>query len=1154
MFTRHVNRIDALRRAFGNRVMTRQMNQGLGHLGVLDDEHHAQAVENLANVEPIETRVVNNRDRINTVTIPLRVLINLATVDNAVNMIWGFYNLLGGMLDPVSADNNRGITLRMRGAQGERVIHWHFGGNIMEFLDKVRLLAERYNEDETYELVSLTIASLSVPPMFTRGSTSAPKSMQQADSKWLVIDTPTNMNCFWVALATCKNWNRANSNLLFDASARQRAGQDLKAHAGCSDTQGSDVKEYQKAANYCKVKIQIVNHLFQDQSDGLFIPENCPPRNKEPYRIMIYKNHAKALLPRKEVMAKYPDREFVDPSNVVVEEIGIITRPQKRKRVSFAGQTTLAKLANDQYIIGLERFDTIEEVQAHLEENNLKLKELAPPTVPQLVDMTDLQEREEFDNPRKAALDLETCGQESNRNAVHRNYATGFAYYHGGENHYIGFWGYKTSIVQYFNWLYEKREMFKEYTVVCHNGSRFDFIELLNNYLYYFDNLWKVVNQLETDGKIISFEIRSVEKDKREATSIKFHDTALICPQSLDVLTKMLDVKHKKLAETVKHHKILDTNWFTFQHEVAKYLEHDCLGLLEVYQALGKALYEDSEMDITKYVTGASIAINTMYKKFYDKDRFPMFTLPPDMDAYIRDTGYLGGRTEAFYIGKARIDPTKGEMGNYYDVNSMYPWAGTQDLPYGCPESISKHDMYAKYVQDGILQDNFFGFVHVLITSTNLDSDFAADSDSEDPVVRSKRFVQLHGVKVRTTSGVERLVFPKFIKCNQPICLTSEEIKYSQKHKCPYTYEFVSGLKFQRGKCRYDFFNTLYEQRKLVKSTNPPLAEMLKLKLNSEYGRESMNPNDKNAIKIYPLGKADYYADYHNGKVVNIADKGKYTLVRKISTIPANKINIAVGAYITAYSRMKIHETIMQVIQAGGQVLYTDTDSVIAIVKAEGSPLWYQWNGTDTQSKNLGSMKNEFDEKFEKTVKVAKSTDDEIREAKAKVEAEGKGFDEIIIAGAKMYFLQRKLSDKINVTAHAFKGLSRRAYTLQIEDFEKLRRGEEFFPFQVLDEDQSDKPHVMKEERYTDSLGVERVRRVARKPVGQLSFVSGKKAIMTNTYSEAGVQVLYVTKKFKLNYTKGTYDKIDGYVNALKIVYGEVERRGDKRVRQDFTE
>jgi hypothetical protein len=556
-------------------------------------------------------------------------------------------------------------------------------------------------------------------------------------------------------------------------------------------------------------------------------------------------------------------------------------------------------------------------------------------------------------------------------------------------------------------------------------------------------------------------------------------------------------------------------------------------------------------MDITQYVTGASIAINTMYKKFYDRNRFPTYSLPPDMDKYIRDTGYLGGRTEAFFIGKARIDKENGEMGNYYDVNSMYPWAGTQDLPYGCPKMLSKEDLNNKYVAHGVLSEDFFGFVHVLITSTNLERNYAEESESDDPEVLKKRFVQLHGVKIKTSAGVPRLVFPKFRESTKALCLTSEEIKYSQRNGFPYKYEFVSGMQFERGKCRFDFFNTLYEQRKKVKSTNPPLAEVLKLKLNSEYGREAMNPNNKNSVKIYKLGKADYYGDYHNNKLVNLSDKGKYTLVRKVSDIPANKINIAVGAYITAYSRMKIHQTIMQVIQAGGQVLYTDTDSVVAIIKAEGTPLWRLWNGDDTDAKNLGSMKNEFDEKFEKTVKVAKCTEEEIQQLKAKVAREGKGFDDIIIAGAKMYFLQRKLSDKVNVTTHAFKGLSRRAYSITMEDFQKLRNGEDFLPFELVEEDKTNAPHDLYEEEFTDARGFQRTRMVAKKPVGQLSFVSGKRAIMTNTQSEAGVQVLYVTKKFKLNYTKGTYE-MDHYVNPLIIDYVEEEdmRRGQKRSRE----
>lgn len=1132
-------------------------------------------VADLRSLRLPESRNIGATDHvITTVRINMNMYISAMGMQDLMRLTTIYFELLSLMLEPYGNDNRRGAQLftdmgaedRRRGIASEdregSIAVVYSPDSLEKLRDKIRQIGDKYDEDDVFVATALEVAVLRIPEMYARGSLTGPRTEEQASTKWVAVDTQTTYNCFWVALATSLNWNRSNSKLLKDAAVRIKAGGDLKRKCGVGRLRGTGPVEYQIAANYCKRPIQFYNSLFQMQDDGLYLPQISGVYNTKPVNIVISNNHARSLIPREEIQEAcrsgvIPNMELPGIGATVVREIGIVQKRQKRARTSAMGQQTFYELSNGNYGVGVATFPTEEDARQYIQDNEFQLKENDDITEPILLDKDKLIQRIETRPTKLAAADLETCGKESDKTAIHKSYAMGIAWFDSnGTKRYKDFWGYGTAVKSCMKWLYDNRTSFDEYTIVFHNGSRFDVIIMLNEFLFTDHHCWKIVDMLEAGGKIISLSLESRSTIK---CRIKVHDTSLISPASLDTLTGVYNVEHKKLTGTVKHHQIVDSNWHYFQPKVEPYLRNDCLGLLEVYDAMAEALYEDSEMDITKYVTGASIAINTMYKRWYNKDVYPMYSLPKSYDDYIRETGYLGGRTEAFYIGKARPG-----MVNYYDVNSMYPWAGTQDLPYGKPIIYNAEEFNRRFVRRGVLQRNFFGFVKVKITSTNLDYNFAEMSESDDIDVLKERFVQLHGVKYATSSDVKRLIFPKFIECKIPITEFCETIFYSQEEGFPYVYEFVGGIEFQKGPCRADYYNHHYNKRVQVKKTKPAIAEKLKLMLNSTYGRESMNTHGKDSVKLYPANAPDYHVAYKSNNLINISMKGEYCLVRKRCDMNGKDINIGIGAAITAWSRIKIHKCIMSIIRKGGHVLYCDTDSVIALIKAEGTSLWDDWNGTDIDGKLLGSMKNEFDEKFEKACKSVRCTEEEERITGEKfrsctdeekqaaldvISTEGKGFNEVIIAGAKMYFLQRRLTDKINVTTHAFKGLSKKAYNLTLEDFEKLRSGDIFNPFEEEDEDtEMDRAHQM-EEITIDYNGAPTQIRVPKPQIGQTSFVSGKRSIMTDTSDDGGVRVLYVRKQFRMLYSKGTYEGADHYVNALEITYGE-NKQGTKRKRE----
>ena len=105
-------------------------------------------------------------------------------------------------------------------------------------------------------------------------------------------------------------------------------------------------------------------------------------------------------------------------------------------------------------------------------------------------------------------------------------------------------------------------------------------------------------------------------------------------------------------------------------------------------------------INMTACYTGASLAKKTIFAKHYKPLKYPVYTLAPSIDKFIRDF-YRGGRVEIFHMGRVPRDKLC-----YLDFTSLYPWAGTKSLPYGEPVWVEKVD-----------PKTFYGFVSVEVKS-----------------------------------------------------------------------------------------------------------------------------------------------------------------------------------------------------------------------------------------------------------------------------------------------------------------------------------------------------------------------------------------------------------------------------------------------------
>lgn len=190
--------------------------------------------------------------------------------------------------------------------------------------------------------------------------------------------------------------------------------------------------------------------------------------------------------------------------------------------------------------------------------------------------------------------------------------------------------------------------------------------------------------------------------------------------------------------------------------------------------------------------------------------------------------------------------------------------------------------------------------------------------------------------------------------------------------------------------------------------------------------------------------------------------------------------------------------------KVGGQVFYSDTDSVICDINLEDYPeikKKFQWDGDGSE---LGSLKNEADEKVEKLLKKLFPKDKpKQKRIFAELVAQESGnisFDEGCITGCKQYALRKKLiiEGKTHIIEIVkIKGYSQKEDKLKYEDMEKLGNGEKLFQ-------------------------------------KQMQFRCPKSNYVSDTHS-FNIKTKYVKKSFRMTYTKGQLFKPTGDVLPLRI-------------------
>ena len=447
-----------------------------------------------------------------------------------------------------------------------------------------------------------------------------------------------------------------------------------------------------------------------------------------------------------------------------------------------------------------------------------------------------------------------------------------------------------TNIDDYLDFLFSDR--FKGSHVWAHAGGRYDHQFLIHAV----DRRGWDFRAALSGGSIVVLTVKANGK------RIQFADSYRIMPNALKAIGKTIGLEKLDVDRS-------NVQAMTPERQL-EYCFRDCDIALKGLQYMRDVL---TSVNGDFAFTLASIASRWVrrspvvdFNRFYRPDGKGSIEYDPAMleaDAWC-EPAYFGGRTEMLAHGQF-----KGPI-YYYDVVSSYPWSMTNELPlylqgfYPPPKSnsISALERYLSYAA----------------------------------ITEATVTIPLRPVGPLCVEHNNRLVFPYGRVTGR---WTNIELMAALQRGCKIEPHYQ--CRFESVKFLEPFVRTFYGLRKKAKADNDEFRTYaFKILLNSLYGK-LVETIDRRA---YTTSKWEIERAKEAGhQVLSTKTVGVYCIA---SEEEGPFRHVAAGAYVTAYSRLKLLEGLESVFDNGGHAYYCDTDSIMSSIPLphlEGKELG-QWN------------------------------------------------------------------------------------------------------------------------------------------------------------------------------------------------------------------
>lgn len=428
-----------------------------------------------------------------------------------------------------------------------------------------------------------------------------------------------------------------------------------------------------------------------------------------------------------------------------------------------------------------------------------------------------------------------------------------------------------------------RKEDTKRYArIFAHNGANFDYLKMYEDFAYLDAVEDAQYFTADSTGIGCTFKIKGLK------TQLYLMDSYRLMPASLAKLGETYATDNRKQAVPAE----CQHDYLLFKHKFpvlfCQYLQADVLSLQEIIYKFWCSIYTKFGNIGQLPMTLPALALRAFSKQLQE----PLLTPEnPKLCAFEREA-YKGGLTLCMRTGVY-------ENVNVFDVNSMYPHAmATFEYPSSYkgywttvfePESIglwrASYEQTNKKVPPFLFEEN----------------SGAAYNGRGIYTTKELLHLSIIGGVFTITEG------------------------YVYEEKAPFFRNFVQSV---------------YQDRQnATERGDEALAFTLKILLNSLYGKFAQRQMGTK-IEWYTYDRLDEYVNA--GKSTKIM--GDFLVTEEEREVP--HVFVAIAAMITANARIDLHRRMCDVINAGFDVYYCDTDSI-------------HTNGTLQENTGLGGLKLE---------------------------------------------------------------------------------------------------------------------------------------------------------------------------------------------------
>lgn len=447
-------------------------------------------------------------------------------------------------------------------------------------------------------------------------------------------------------------------------------------------------------------------------------------------------------------------------------------------------------------------------------------------------------------------------------------------------------------------------------------------------------------------------ERKKADQQDRKLGVLRFLDSFRVMPVSLNKIIQMFQLRDNNEGKM----KIdLDLP----EYDVETWIAYNRVDTVMLWRGMMKYQGLIDEMGGEVGITAPSTAVKLLRRKYIPDDlkiyrniHFP--ECPKDgcegcAHKFVRQ-GYFGGRTEVYML--------RGE-GYYYDVNSSYPFSMKKPMPIGEMEVTNENEDFSRYTNG-----DWVGFVQCTVEIPN------TCYLPPLPLYTGGKLKFPVGRFSGTWDWVE-------LECLKKI---GGRILHVEKAVWIRSHRFLG-----------DFVDSLYALRsKKMKKEQPGKAETAKIMMNSTFGKFGMEQNRLEMIILKPGEEEPYRSRYPGesvpawerrksmekqktrdkrhgrGRSGNLTSRGdgytrtpdmtmpsasyEHDSLIRIRDIRVDAVYIIpqIAAHITALSRVLLWTYAMEIMERGGKIFYSDTDSLLT-----------DYGGL-SDNDELGGLKKEF--------------------------------------------------------------------------------------------------------------------------------------------------------------------------------------------------